>query len=102
MFNSANLQKCQLRASADDAIMLVPEPENKVDIHAIAVKSLDGASLGYVPKEENTMPEFRGGVLFGHVQSSGPSRDRPEVSGFTVRQLILPALKGKENLTDAY
>ena len=66
---------------AGEAIMLLPEPENEFDSHAIAIKKLDGQMLGYVPREMNQMHEFLHGVLFGHVEDSGQaSGDQP---GFT-------------------
>lgn len=64
--------------------MMVPEPENEHDEHAIAVKRLDGEMLGYVPKEENRGPAFKGRVLFGYVESVGSVLNKPYVKGFKV------------------
>lgn len=58
--------------------MMVPEPENQFDEHAIAIKKLNGDQLGYVPRELNQNAEFQGGVLFGHIKSIGPTMSAPQ------------------------
>lgn len=78
--------------------MMVLEPENPYDEFAIVVKTLDGSSLGYVPRTENQEETFmvlsktgqgavntlRGGLL-GHVLSTGPAMfSRPLLFGATV------------------
>ena len=66
--------------------MLVPEPENEHDSHAIAIKLLDGTSLGYVPRDVNQSPLFPrlGHVTFGHVRSVGNPQSSPEMHGAIV------------------
>ena len=73
-----------LALSAEHAIMMVPEPENKHDPFAITVKTTEGQMLGFVPKEINRYPEFKGGVHFGHVASTGTVESEPEMKGFRV------------------
>ena len=67
-------------------MMLVPEPENEHDQHAIAIKLLDGTSLGYVPRDVNQSPLFpgQGQVTFGHVRSVGNPQASPEMHGAIV------------------
>lgn len=68
--------------------MLVPEPENEYDANAIAVKRLDGKTLGYVPRDCNESPVFRGGgVLFAHVKSQGPTAGTPHTLGAMVSHI---------------
>lgn len=82
-----------------EAIMLIPEPENEHDPHAIAVRKLNGQKLGYVPREMNQLHDFRHGILFGHVKSSGQVAGRePALHGAKVQTfqscfwlLVLPA-----------
>ena len=73
-----------LSVPADHAVMMIPEPENKHDEHAIAVTNMAGQMLGYVPKDINRDREFKGGVLFGYVSSIGPVPDKPHIKGFKV------------------
>ena len=51
--------------------MLVKEPNNEHDPDAIAVHTLSGHSLGYVPRDFNN--KFPHDVNFARVQSVGPS-----------------------------
>jgi hypothetical protein len=54
---------------AEQAVMLVREPNNVHDPNAVAVKTLQGHSLGYVPKELTV--NIQHDVCFGHIQSVG-------------------------------
>lgn len=78
------LLRCQIVTG--EAVMLVPEPENEHDQHAIAIKLLDGTSLGYVPRDVNQSPLFpgQGQVTFGHVRSVGNPQSSPELHGAIV------------------
>lgn len=60
----ANLQQGQV-------VMLVKEPNNEHDPDAIAVHTLSGHSLGYVPRDFNN--KFPHDTNFARVQSVGPS-----------------------------
>lgn len=75
-----------------DPLLFVPEPDNPFDPGAIAVLTLDGASVGYVPRDcpvafaarrkpggdreegEAPPPRAPAGITLGHVQSAGPAR----------------------------
>lgn len=71
---------------AGEAIMMVPEPENEFDEHAIAIKKLDGQQLGYVPRDINQKAVFHGGLLFGHIRSMGPTYSaEPSLYGARVK-----------------
>jgi len=76
-------------SDADEAVMLVPEPENPHDEHAVAVKLMDGTTLGYVPRHTNQCPIYlnRGHVSFGHLRSVGSPSSNPEMRGAQVRPL---------------
>ena len=49
--------------------MMVKEPDNPYDHNAIAVQTLSGQTLGYVPKEHTA--RFPHDTTFGHVYSMG-------------------------------
>lgn len=55
--------------SADQAVMMIREPDNTYDPDAIAVQTLSGQPLGYVPKEHTS--RFSHDTTFGHVYSMG-------------------------------
>ena len=70
---------------AGQAVMLVHEPSNPFDKHAIAVKQLDGTDLGYVPMTLNQLQEFQRPEDFGVIASLGPAKDTdPELYGASV------------------
>ena len=50
---------------------MVKEPQNIYDPNAIAVQTLAGQHLGYVPKEHTD--RFPHDVTFGHIYSLGPN-----------------------------
>ena len=50
---------------------MVKEPQNAYDPNAIAVQTLTGQHLGYVPKEHTD--RFPHDVTFGHIYSLGPN-----------------------------
>jgi hypothetical protein len=55
--------------------MLIPEPENIKDKGAVAIKRLDGTSLGYVPiVDQGQLHE--GQVYFGRVCKAGKFEDK--------------------------
>ena len=60
--------------SADQAVMMVKEPDNEYDHNAIAVQTLSGQALGYVPREHT--PRFPHDTTFGHVYSLGQTPQR--------------------------
>lgn len=77
---------------ADQAVVLIHEPTNPHDPHAIAIKLLNGNQLGYVPRDINQLPPFRRPEDFGHIRSSGPaSQTDPELHGASVSSQILVA-----------
>lgn len=49
--------------------MMVKQPDNIYDSNAIAVQTLSGQELGYVPKEHTN--RFLHDITFGQVYSSG-------------------------------
>ncbi|DBA85403.1 hypothetical protein WJX79_007934 [Trebouxia sp. C0005] len=53
----------------DQAVMMVKQPDNTYDPNAVAVQTLHGQDLGYVPKEHTA--RFPHDVTFGHVYSVG-------------------------------
>ena len=66
--------------------MMVPEPENEFDEFAVAIKTLSGDQLGYVPREINQSSTFQTGTLFGHIKSWGQAgATRPALYGATVQ-----------------
>lgn len=58
-----------LGCSADQAVMMIREPDNAYDSDAMAVQTLSGQALGYVPKEHTA--RFSHDTTFGHVYSMG-------------------------------
>ena len=68
--------------------MLVREPHNPHDPDAVAVQSLHGHGLGYVPRTEtHRLPQP---VTFGRVQSIGAEANTGNL-GLTVRTRALRA-----------
>ncbi len=51
--------------------MMVKQPDNTYDPNAVAVQTLHGQDLGYVPREHTA--RFPYDVTFGHVYSLGQS-----------------------------
>jgi HIRAN domain-containing protein len=41
-----------------ERVILVPEPENRFDLNAIAIYNQNCQRMGYVPQENNTDPRF--------------------------------------------
>lgn len=93
-----------------DPLLFVPEPDNPFDPGAIAVRALDGASVGYVPRDcpfgfaarrggafgaGNEGPRGEetpvAGITLGHVQSAGPVRsDGPATAPWGVVAACYP------------
>ena len=66
--------------------MMVQEPENAFDEFAVAIKTLSGHQLGYVPREMNKKADFLGGTIFGHIRSQGQAASTsPSLYGALVR-----------------
>ena len=61
----------ELHHCADQAVMMVKEPDNAYDADAVAVQTLNGHCIGYVPREHTA--RFPHDVTFGHIYSFGPS-----------------------------
>lgn len=55
--------------TTDQAVMLEKEPDNAYDPSATAIKTLSGASLGYVPRDLTS--HFPHEVTFGHIHHVG-------------------------------
>ncbi|PRW60715.1 single-stranded-DNA-specific exonuclease [Chlorella sorokiniana] len=53
----------------DQAVACVREPDNPHDPNAVAVRTLDGRNLGYIPRDRTVL--FSQDLCFGHVQSAG-------------------------------
>lgn len=53
----------------DQAVMMVKERDNAYDPNAIAVQTLSGQTLGYVPRENTA--RFPHDTTFGHIYSKG-------------------------------
>lgn len=70
----------------DQAVMMVKQPDNIYDSNAIAVQTLSGQELGYVPKEHTN--RFLHDITFGQVYSSG--KNAKGLWGVTVA--VRPAL----------
>ena len=64
--------------------MIVPEPDNPKSEGALAVRTIDGSMLGYVPGYMSGQDELKARVQFGTVVSRGPARERPEMHGVRV------------------
>jgi len=62
-------QEAVARLKLHQGLAFEKEPENPYDPNAVAVQTLDGISLGYVPKERTGA--FLHTVCFGRVQSAG-------------------------------
>jgi hypothetical protein len=56
-------------------LLLVKEPGNPHDPHAVSVQNLTGQSLGFVPREDNQ--QFTLGLQLGRVASAGQVPDGP-------------------------
>lgn len=72
---------------AGDAVMLVKDPHNPYDPHAVSVRTLDGRDLGFVPRDDTgavTQP-----ITFGRVEGIGPQKDTG-LLGFHVRRWLFP------------
>ncbi|KAL4427468.1 hypothetical protein ABPG77_000757 [Micractinium sp. CCAP 211/92] len=95
------------------AVALVREPDNPHDPHAVAILSLDGASLGYIPRDctfhfLQARPRLAGGgvcvcvwvgewdACFGSVGSVGRADSEDALWGFTV--LVQPSIPPAEVL----
>ena len=69
-------------------MQLIHEPENPYDSNAIAVKLLDGTSLGYVPRNINQEADFALPESFASVKSVGFAMEtNPPLYGFSVSPL---------------
>ncbi|KAL3163394.1 hypothetical protein ABBQ32_009776 [Trebouxia sp. C0010 RCD-2024] len=62
-------QELMLKLQPDQAVMMVKERDNAYDPDAIAVQTLSGQTLGYVPRENTA--RFPHDTTFGHVYSMG-------------------------------
>lgn len=67
--------------AAEQPVCLVPEPDNRYDAHAIAVRSADGRLMaGYVPREDAAWCHRHGGSFAGLViweyRHTGQAADR--------------------------
>lgn len=61
--------------------MMIKQPDNIYDPNAVAVQTLSGHDLGYVPREHTS--RFPHDVTFGHVYSLG--QNAKGLWGATVR-----------------
>lgn len=73
---------------ADQAVMMMKEQDNSYDPQAIAVQTLSGQVLGYVPRGHTT--RFPYDTTFGHVYSMGKANS-VGLWGATVSTLLPPA-----------
>lgn len=60
----------------------VKEPTNEYDPNAVAVQTLDGGALGYIPREETK--RFLQDLCFGQVLSVGQAEEGQGMFGFRV------------------
>lgn len=71
-------------ALADQPVVFLKEPDNEFDPNAVAVLTLDGRKLGYIPRDESR--RFLLDACFGFVASMGAthSEEGEELWGFKV------------------
>jgi len=65
------LQGLVSRLVANQPLMLLQEPSNPFDPHAVSVQTLRGEMLGYVPMLEGLNQEVQLGISYGRVLSAG-------------------------------
>jgi len=72
------------------SLLLLREPGNQYDKNAVAVHTLSGKQVGYVPKE--IAPEFKLGALMGRVVSAGKTEGGLTGATVTAHNTLLPLL----------
>lgn len=70
------------------SLIMEREPYNTHDPNAVAVRSLDGKKLGYIPKQETT--PFIHSACFGKVRSVGPNQANGQLGCLIETQPKLP------------
>ncbi|KAL4447434.1 hypothetical protein ABPG75_004653 [Micractinium tetrahymenae] len=80
--------------SRDQAVAFVREPANPHDPHAVAIRTLAGASLGYIPRDKTF--HFIQDLCYGSVGSVGQAESEEGLWGFNV--LVQPSIPPAEVL----
>jgi len=73
-----NIDQIEPYLCIDDKVEFFREPDNKYDNKAIVIKTMDGAKIGYIPRQDNIIFARlmdAGKLLFGRVSSKEKKGD---------------------------